>query len=114
MLRAKPQGPRVLVKPLEASETSHYGIVLPVEVGARESRAIVVAVGSGWFREMHEDGPLHTPLPAMPGDVVVYKRGDGIEVSLDLNETGVVEEFLVLHWNEVLLTLEEVPVEARA
>jgi co-chaperonin GroES (HSP10) len=114
MLEAVPQGPRLLVKPMEASETAHHGIVLPVELARKESRAIVQAVGQGWFRELGEDGPVHTPLGIEPGEVVVYKQGDGTEVSLDLLENGQPERFLVLHMNEVLLTLHETKVKSEA
>lgn len=105
----KPNGPRLLVKPLDANETNHNGIVLPVEVKDKERRGIVHAVGDGWYREPTEDGMTMTPLSFSPGDVIVYGRGSGVHVTLDLAENGVGEDFVVLLVQDVLLTLEDVP-----
>lgn len=110
MIQAKPVGPRLLVKPLDPSESMRSGIVLPVEVADGERRGVVQAVGS-WYRELGEDGPLHSPLDVQPGEVVIYEPNTGTKVKLDLNEDGTYEEFVVLHVNDVLLILQEVYAE---
>lgn len=109
---AKPIGPRVLVKKLEATELSG-SIILPDEVLDRQLRGMVIEVGQ-WVRGFDEEGPEYAPLGIERGQVVVFGAKDGIQVRLDLAENGQWEDFLVLHINEVLLTLDEAPVRERA
>jgi hypothetical protein len=103
-------GPRVLVKPLEASERSSGGVVIPQEARKRETRGMVIAVGES--RGGH-DGPCEV------GDVVVWDASTHmarpylpVPVTLDLNENGHAEEFVVLDWADILIVLEEASVEA--
>lgn len=113
MLCAKPVGPRLLVQPLEASEVTVKGIVLPEEVREKESRAVIINVGQ-WYRYVGEEGVQMAPMDMRPGEVVVYERNCGTKVVLDLEENGQAEEYLVLHINEVLLVLTEVEVASRS
>lgn len=108
-VQPKPVGPRLLVKPLEANEQTSAGIVLPNEVRNLERRGVVQEVGDGWYRELREDTVEFTPLSIKRGEVVVYPDKAGVKVRLDLNENGKSEEFLVLHVNDVLLVLVDVP-----
>jgi co-chaperonin GroES (HSP10) len=105
----KPIGPRVLVKVFDEQE--YHGIVLPAGARARHLRGMIVAAGDGWYREMNEDGPTHTPLTVSVGDTVVWDQRDGVRVTLDLAENGEHEEFVVLHMNDVLLVLVDQPAE---
>jgi chaperonin GroES len=115
MLRAHPLGPRVLVKPLEAADSTSAGVVLPEGVRGKESRGVVVAAGAWWRHDSYgvPEEQLDAPFPVSPGDVVVYPRGAGIEVTLDLSETGEQEDLLLLHINDCLLRLEEIEVRNR-
>lgn len=112
-MRARPVGPRVLVKPMDASESAtESGLVLPQEVAAQERRGIVVEVGTyitGWDST---DDLQEKPLPVAQGDMVIYKKGCGTGVRIVNDETGVGEDFVVLELQEVLLVLEEVSVHA--
>lgn len=111
-VKATPVGARVLVRKLEASETTNSGIVLPDDVRKRESRAVVVEVGA-WYRHLAEDGIETAPLSIAKGDVVVYAEGRGTGVVLDLAENGMQEPFIVLDMNDVLLVLQEVESSVR-
>jgi co-chaperonin GroES (HSP10) len=113
-VRAKPVGPHLLVKPLDADQTARFGLVLPPEVRATESRGVVQEVGDGWYRNLTEDSAEFTPLPMKRGDVVVYRSNSGVTVKLDLAENGEFEEFVLLHIQEVLLTLVDVPSQVAA
>lgn len=101
-------GPRLLVQPFEASEAmTAAGIVLPIEAKHEERRGAVVAVGTIW-KDTDSMGSLnHAQLPIDVGAVVIYRTCSGTRVSLDLGETGTVEQYLVLELNEVLLVLED-------
>lgn len=109
-VRPRPLGPRVLVKPLPADDSVRgSGIVLPEEARSKERRAVVMAVGTIW-KDWDATGELDEGrIPLQEGDVVIYMRGTGVGVSLDVDENGLVEELLVLDLREVLLVLEDVP-----
>lgn len=94
-------GDRVLLKPLDASETTEGGILLPDLVRNKESRGIVLGVG--------ED----TLAPVGIGDVVVYAErgtrgyGQPVAVSIDREEGGVSEDLIVVEYADLLLVLDE-------
>jgi chaperonin GroES len=113
-IRPRPVGPRVLVTKLEANEQTYSGIILPEDTRARERRGCIVAVGDGWFRALNDDVVEHTPLPLKVGETVIWEKGHGTHVTIDVNENGVSEDFVLLHINEVLLVLDEVLKESMA
>lgn len=104
----KPVGPRLLVKQLEASEEMQNGLILPSEVQSKERRGMVTAIGDGWAMGYDSGGEIEwRKLPVEVGQVVIWSKGAGITIKLDLEENGRWEELIVLHINEVLLTLVE-------
>lgn len=110
----KVRGYRLLVKPMEVAETIRNGVVLPAEAKKREARGVVVAVGGLPGVESSEDSWVRES-PAEVGDVVVWDDNQSTyrirppRVELDLSESGVAEEFVVLEWGDVLLVLEDAP-----
>ena len=78
-------GDRVMLKRLEAEKTSG-GIVLPESAQERPQRAEVVAVGEG--RRL-DDGTL-VKLEVEIGDVVVFAKYGGTEITVDGEEYVVV------------------------
>lgn len=101
MIRPRVLGDRVLLKPLDASETTDGGVLLPDVVREKESRGIVLEVG--------ED----TQAPVEIGDIVVYAErgtrhyGQPVAVSIDREEGGVSEDLIVVEYADLLLILEE-------
>ena len=71
-------GNRIMLKQLEAEKTSG-GILLPETAQQRPERAEVIAVGEG---ERLDNGEL-IATPVKAGDVVVYARYGGSEISVD-------------------------------
>jgi chaperonin GroES len=73
----KPLEDRVLVKPLEAEQTTASGLVIPDTAKEKPQEGEVVAVGPGRF---NEDGDDRIPLDVSVGDKVIYSKYGGTEV----------------------------------
>lgn len=76
--RIRPINDRVLVEPIESSDTTPGGIYLPDQAKPMPVRGRVVAVGSGKLLDNGE----RAPLTVKPGDVVLYPRYSGTEIKL--------------------------------
>ncbi|MEF9941154.1 MAG: co-chaperone GroES [Lachnospiraceae bacterium] len=86
-----PLGDRVVLKQLEAEETTKSGIVLPGQAKEKPQQAEVVAVGPGGMIE----GKEVTMLVSV-GDQVIYSKYAGTEVELES------EEYIVVKQNDIL------------
>lgn len=94
-MRLVPLGDRVVLKQVEAEETTKSGIVLPGQTKEKPQQAEVVAVGPGGM----VDGKEVTMLVSV-GDKVIYSKYAGTEVELD----G--EEYLVVKQNDILAVVK--------
>jgi len=92
----KPLGDRVVVKALEAEETSRGGIVLPDTAKERPQTGEVLAVGPG---KTLDNGTL-AAMEINVGDKVVYSKYGGTEVKVG----G--EEVILLRADDILGVLE--------
>ena len=86
---------KVVLKQLEAEETTKSGIVLTGQPKEQPSQAEVIAVGPGGV----VDGKEIT-MQVKAGDKVIYSKYAGTEVELD-NET-----FIVVKQNDILAVIE--------
>jgi chaperonin GroES len=87
----KPLEDRLVVKPLDAEETTASGLVIPDTAKEKPQEGEVLAVGPGRF----EDGN-RVPLDVKVGDKVIYSKYGGTEVKL----AG--DELLILSARDVL------------
>ena len=87
----KPLEDRVVVKPLDAEQTTASGLVIPDTAKEKPQEGVVLAVGPGRF----EDGQ-RLPLDVKEGDIVLYSKYGGTEVKYG----G--EEFLILSARDLL------------
>ena len=87
----KPLEDRVVVKPLDAEQTTASGLVIPDTAKEKPQEGTVLAVGPGRF----ENGN-RLPLDIKEGDVVLYSKYGGTEVKYN----G--EEYLVLSARDLL------------
>ena len=74
-----PIGDNVLLRPLDAESTSPGGIVLPDSAKGRPTEGEVVAVGTGRLLDNGE----RAPMPVKVGDIVVYAKYGGTEVTVE-------------------------------
>ncbi|MFC1514448.1 co-chaperone GroES [Candidatus Omnitrophota bacterium] len=92
MMDLQPLADRVLVKPLEAQETSKGGIVIPDTAKEKPQEGKVVAVGKG-----KRDGDKIIPLEVKVGDKVLYGKYSGTEL---MGKDG--DDYLMLREDDIL------------
>src|SRR6185312_4002832 len=92
----KPLEDRVVVKPLDAEQTTASGLVIPDTAKEKPQEGTVLAVGPGRF----ENGN-RLPLDVKEGDVVLYSKYGGTEVKYN----G--EEYLVLSARDLLAVVSK-------
>ncbi|MDN5892823.1 MAG: co-chaperone GroES [Nocardioides sp.] len=88
----KPLEDRIIVKQVEAEQTTASGLVIPDTAKEKPQEGEVVAVGPGRF---NEDGDERIPLDIALGDKVIYSKYGGTEVKY----AG--EEYLILSARDV-------------
>ena len=84
-VKLQPLADRVVLKQLEAEETTKSGIVLPGKEKEKPQQAEVIAVGPGAV----EDGKL-VKMEVKKGDHVIYSKYAGTEVKLDDDTTVII------------------------
>lgn len=94
-MKLVPLGDRVVLKQLEAEETTKSGIILTGQTKEKPQQAEVVAVGPGGVVDGKE-----VTMQVKAGDKVVYSKYAGTEVKLDE------EEFIVVKQNDILAIVE--------
>ena len=90
-MKLVPLGDRVVLKQLEAEETTKSGIVLPGQAKEKPQQAEVIEVGAGGLVDGKE-----VKMEVSVGDKVIYSKYAGTEVKLD----G--EEYIVVRQNDIL------------
>lgn len=93
----KPLEDRIVVKTLEAEQTTASGLVIPDTAKEKPQEGEVVAVGPGRV----DDNGNRIPVDVAVGDVVIYSKYGGTEVKYG----G--EEYLVLSARDVLAIVEK-------
>jgi len=88
MTTFRPLHDRVLLRRLESDAKTAGGIIIPDTVKEKPAQAEVVATGTG-TRDEH--GKLQ-PLAVKDGDVVLFSKWSGTEVTIDGEELLVVKE----------------------
>jgi chaperonin GroES len=94
-MRIKPLGDRVVIKRLEAEETTKSGIVLPGSAKEKPQEAEVVAVGPGGIVDGKE-----VRMELKVGDKVLFSKYAGTEVKID----G--EDYSILKQDDILAIVE--------
>ncbi|MCS6711372.1 co-chaperone GroES [Brachybacterium sp. EF45031] len=92
----KPLEDRVVVKPLEAEQTTASGIVIPDTAKEKPQEGEVVAVGEGRF----DDKGQRVPMDVKVGDKVVFSKYGGTELKYGN------EEYLILGSRDILAIVE--------
>ena len=73
-LKIKPLADRVMVEPAQAEEKTAGGIIIPDTAKEKPQKGTVVAVGPGKKDE---------PMTVKVGDVVLYGKYSGTEITVD-------------------------------
>ena len=94
-MKLTPLADRVLLKPVEAMETTASGIILSTSTKEKPVISQVIAVGPGGMVDGKE-----IKMVVSVGDKVVYSKYAGTEVKLD----G--EELIIVKQNDILAVVE--------
>lgn len=94
-MKLRPLGDRVILKRINAEETTKSGIVLTGSAKEKPQEAEVLAVGPG-----HVDGK-EIKMEVKPGDRVMFSKYGGNEVKVD----G--EEYIIAKQDDILAVLED-------
>ncbi len=94
-MKLVPLGDRVVLKQLEAEETTKSGIVLPGQSKEKPQQAEVIAVGPGGMVDGKE-----IKMQVKKGQQVIYSKYAGTDVKL--ND----EEYIIVKQSDILAVVE--------
>lgn len=94
-MKLVPLGDRVVLKQLEAEQTTKSGIVLPGQEKEKPQQAEVIAVGPGGTIDGKE-----IKMEVKEGDKVIYSKYSGTEVKLED------EKFIIVKQSDILAVIE--------
>ena len=94
-MKLVPLSDRVVLKQLEAEETTKSGIILTGSAQEKPQEAEVIAVGPGGLVDGKE-----VTMQVRAGQKVIYSKYAGTEVKLD----G--EEYIIVRQNDILAVVE--------
>ena len=97
-MNLQPLEDRIVVQPTESEETTASGLVIPDTAKEKPQQGQVLAVGPG--RRSDNTGEI-IPLDVKVGDIVVYSKYGGTEITVD----G--EDLLILTARDVLAVMEK-------
>jgi len=86
----KPLGTRVLIEPLKAEEKTIGGIIIPDSAKEKPQSGKVIAVGPG-----KKDEPMEVKV----GDVVLYGKYAGTEISYEK------KDYLIMSQSDILAVI---------
>ena len=94
----KPLDDRIVVKPSDAEEKTASGLVIPDTAKEKPQQGEVLAVGPG--RRSEQTGDI-IPLDVKVGDIVVYSKYGGTEITVDGDDV------LILTARDVLAVMDK-------
>ena len=95
-MKLAPLGDKVVLKQLDAQESTKSGLLLTSQSKEKPQEAIVVAVGPGGMV-----GDTNVEMVLKEGDHVVFSRYGAMEVKFE----G--EEYLIMRQNDILAVVKE-------
>ena len=95
-MKLVPLGDRVVLKQVEAEETTKSGLILTTSAQEKPQEAEVIAVGPGGMVDGKE-----VTMQVKPGDKVIYSKYAGNEVKLE----G--EEYIIVRQDDILAICEQ-------
>ncbi len=95
-MNLKPLGDRVVLKEIEALDTTKSGILLPTNSKEKPQEALVVAVGPGGIVDGSE-----VKMEVKINDKVIYSKYAGTDVKLD----G--ENYIIVKQSDILAIVTE-------
>lgn len=88
----KPLDDRVVIRPVDAEETTSGGIVLPDAAKEKPQRGKVLAVGPGRLLESGD----RVAISVVVGDEVLFSKYGGTDIEVDGQEVKILRESDIL------------------
>src|SRR3954468_5735555 len=98
LMSLKPLEDRIVVKPGDAEETTASGLVIPDTAKEKPQQGEVLAIGPGRW---DEDGENRIPVDVSVGDIVIYSKYGGTEI------TSEGQDVLILNARDVLAVVKK-------
>ena len=98
-MNCRPLHDRLVVRRLDDGEQTVGGIIIPDSAKEKPQQGTVIAAGSGTL----SDVGTRIPLDVKPGDLILFGKYAGQEITLD----G--EPLLIMRENEVLAVTHDAP-----
>lgn len=95
-MKLQPLADRVVLKQLEAEETTKSGIVLPGKEKEKPQQAEVIAVGPGGVVDGKD-----VKMEVKKGDHVIYSKYAGTEVKMDDDV-----EYIIVRQSDILVVIK--------
>ncbi|MCR5520279.1 MAG: co-chaperone GroES [Lachnospiraceae bacterium] len=95
-MKLRPLGDKVVLKQLEAEETTKSGIILAAKAQEKPQQAEVIAVGPGGVIDGKE-----ITMQVKKGEKVIYQKYAGTEVKID----G--EEYIIVKQSDIVAVVEK-------
>ena len=93
----RPLGDRVVLKPIEAEETTASGIVIPGKEKEKPQQAEIIAVGPGGMVDGKE-----VKMEVSVGQKVIYSKYAGTEIEKDNKD----DKVIIVRQNDILAVIE--------
>ena len=87
-MKLRPLADRVVVKPVEPEEKKQGNIIIPDTAKEKPQQGKVMAVGPGKISDSGEK----VPMEVKEGDIVLYGKYSGTEVTIDDEELLIMRE----------------------
>ena len=94
-MKLVPLGDRVVLKQVEAEETTKSGLILTTSAQEKPQEAEVIAVGPGGMVDGKE-----VTMQVKPGDKVIYSKYAGTDVEVDE------ETYIIVKQSDILAIVE--------
>ncbi|MCU0643172.1 MAG: co-chaperone GroES [bacterium] len=94
-MKIRPLADRVVVKPVESVEKKQGGIIIPDTAKEKPQQGKIIAAGPGKVSDSGEKIPMEVKV----GDIVLYGKYSGTEVTIDN------EDLLIMRESDVLAVL---------
>ena len=90
-VKVQPLGDRVVIRPLEETETMRGGLYIPDTAKEKPQQGEIVAVGPGRYEKTER-----VPMELEVGQTVLYGKYSGTEVTIDDQQLLIIKESDVL------------------
>ena len=87
-MKIRPLADRVVVKPMDLEEKKQGGIIIPDTAKEKPQQGKIVALGPGKISETGQK----IPMEVKTGDVVLYGKYSGTEVTVDDEDLLIMRE----------------------